>query len=138
MAWRATAGDHHRGCWPRAGAATRTADRRAVTPSFRMKGSNIARRRPGNPDPRILNGMRHFGRFALRVVVGSALAAASVPLGPVDLPAQETESGDSARQEPSPGTTRPVVYRMVIDGAISPASAEFLADAIATASQAGA
>jgi membrane-bound serine protease (ClpP class) len=84
--------------------------------------------------------MRHFGRSVLRVVVGSALAAAGVPLGPVVLLAQETESVDSSRQgdEASPGTARPVVYRIVIDGAISPASAEFIADAIATASEAGA
>ena len=42
----------------------------------------------------------------------------------------ESAAGTAAEQ------ARPVVYRVVIDGAISPASAEFLADAIATAAEA--
>jgi membrane-bound serine protease (ClpP class) len=58
--------------------------------------------------------------------------------GQEDTPVTDTTAMDSAPADTAPGQAAPFVYRVVIDGAISPASAEFLTDAIERAEDEGA
>ena len=76
--------------------------------------------------------MRSFTRCA--GLLALVVALASLALGQTDTTAPDTAAQAGAAPE---GHAAPaVVYRAVVDGAISPASAEFLADAIATAAEA--
>ncbi|MGH7543563.1 MAG: NfeD family protein, partial [Gemmatimonadota bacterium] len=78
---------------------------------------------------------RGIGIVALLLLLAGVTG--TVP-GQEQTTASDTMAMDSAAADTAPGRAAPFVYRVVIDGAISPASSEFLADAIGRAEDEGA